>query len=102
MRLHEKYGGKDLYCKQSSSCALFTKVLTLCDSDTYLGPLQAPLLVKILSKSVEKIRQNQSGKSDSALARNLLLLLKFGRWILDFLSGLIGCFVPRKKEDWPF
>ena len=61
MRLHEKYGGKDLYCKQSSSCALFTKVLTLCDSDTYLGPLQAPLLVKILSKSVGKIREISQG-----------------------------------------
>ena len=46
--------------------------------------------------------KNQSGKSDSGLARNLPPLLKFGRRILDFLSCLIGCFVPRKKEDWPF
>ena len=99
MRLHEKYVGKDLCCKKSSSCALFTKVLTLCDLP---WPTSSPSPGENTQQISRENTRNQSGKSDSALARNLLLLLKFGRWILDFLSGLIGCFVPRKKEDWPF
>ena len=46
--------------------------------------------------------KNQSGKSDSGLARNLPPLLKFGRRILDFLSSLIGCFVPARKRTGRF
>ena len=46
--------------------------------------------------------KNQSGKSDSRLARNLPPLLKFGRRILDFLSSLIGCFVPARKRTGRF
>ena len=45
-------------------------------------------------KSVEEIGFGAGKKSASAA--------KVWRRILDFLSGLIGCFVPRKKEDWPF
>ena len=69
-----------------------------------LGTLQTLLLASENAwwQISQENMKNQSGKSDSGLARNLPPLLKFGRRILDFLSSLIGCFVPCKKEDWPF
>ena len=79
----------------------YTEVLTL-------PPLTPDLsLVKMTSENVAlQINQgnvkNQSGKSDSGLARNLPSLLNF--WPSDpgFLIRLNWLFCSRKKEDWPF
>ena len=91
------------YATSDKTTDFYTELSTW-SSNPDLGTLQTLLLTG--ENAPLQINQgnmkNQSGKSNSGLARNLPPLLKFGRRILDFLSCLIGCFVPRKKEDWPF